>query len=257
MHDNDQQLNQQQMVSSIQEIPRSSSLFSDAAVNEIEADSLPAPLSTSERERLNTQWQQRLVGAAQQAAIAGKMNGSVARMIDRLLRSTVPWRTLLARFMSNTSRTNYNLMRPSQRRGGDAILPSLHSPQTNVLIAVDTSGSIEQEELAEFVTEVNAIKGLVNARITLLACDSELDDDGPWVYESWEQLSLPKTLKGNGGTNFIPVFDWMQTNSTPPDLVIYFTDAKGRFPKQQPNTETLWLVKGAADVPWGQRIQLN
>jgi len=204
---------------------------------------------------LNTQWQQRLVGAAQQASVAGKMSASVARMVDRLLR--LPWRNLLARFMSGTARTDYNLMRPSQRRGGDAILPSLHTHQTNVLIALDTSGSIEQDEIAEFITEINAIKGLVNARITLLACDSELDDDGPWVYESWEQLTLPKTLKGDGGTDFVPVFDWMQLSTIPPDLLIYFTDAKGRFPSQAPGIETLWLVKGSADVPWGQRIQLN
>ncbi len=221
------------------------------------ATSQPPPLNAHEREKLNTQWQQRLVGAAQQASIAGKMSGSVARMVDRLLRSSVPWRNLLARFMSSTSRADYNLMRPSQRRGGDAILPSLHSQQTNVLIALDTSGSIEQEEIAEFITEINAIKGLVNARITLLACDSELDGDGPWVYESWEHLTLPKTLKGDGGTDFVPVFDWMKLSTIPPDLLIYFTDAKGRFPNQAPNIETLWLVKGSADVPWGQRVQLN
>jgi len=219
--------------------------------------SSPKPLSASERARLNTQWQQRLAGAAQQAVVAGKMNGSVARMIDRFLRSSVPWRTLLARYMSCLSRTDYNFVRPSQRRGGDAILPSLHSHQTNVLIALDTSGSIEQEELNEFVSEVNAIKASVNARITLIACDTELDEDGPWEYECWEALTLPKKLKGNGGTDFVPVFNWMQACATPPDLLIYFTDAKGRFPQHAPNTETLWLIKGSADIPWGQRIQLN
>ncbi len=217
----------------------------------------PPQLSACEKEQLNTQWQQRLVSAAQQASQAGKMNGSVARIIERLLRSTVPWRTLLARFMSGSSRVDYNMMRPSQRRSGDAILPSLHTRQTNVLIAIDTSGSIEQDELALFIAEVNAIKSLVNARITLLACDSQLDADGPWVYESWDQLVLPKTMQGGGGTDFTPVFNWMQVNPVQPDLLIYFTDAQGRFPPGPPVTETLWLVKGSASVPWGQRIQLN
>ena len=217
----------------------------------------PPPLTEQEREKLNTQWQQRLAGAAQQALQAGKMKGSVARLIERLIRSTVPWRTVLARYMSSASRQDYNITRPSQRREGDAILPSLYSRQTNMVIALDTSGSIEDEELAEFIAEVNAIKSLVNARITLLACDAVLDPNGPWIFEPWEQLVMPKTLTGGGGTDFSPVFDWLAAAGQPLDLMVYFTDANGRFPPHPPITETLWLVKGGASVPFGQRIQLN
>ena len=159
--------------------------------------------------------------------------------------------------MSGSTRVDYNLMRPSQRRSGDAILPSLHARQTNVVVALDTSGSIDEDELNTFVAEVNAIKSLVNARITLLACDTKLDQNGPWVYESWEQLVLPKTLQGSGGTDFTPVFEWIAAHNIRPDLVIYFTDAQGRFPDGPSVAETLWLVKGSATVPWGQRIQLN
>ncbi|MEK7697597.1 MAG: VWA-like domain-containing protein, partial [Pseudomonadota bacterium] len=42
-----------------------------------------------------------------------------------------------------------------------------------------------------------------------------------------------------------------------PDLLVYFTDAKGEFPVQEPSYPVLWLVKGKGTVPWGQRIQLN
>ena len=217
----------------------------------------PPPLSAQEREQLNIQWQQRLAGAAQQASQAGKLSGSAERLINKLLRSSIPWRTLLARYMSGSARIDYNLMRPSQRREGDAIMPSLHAQQINLVVAVDTSGSIEQDELDEFVAEVNAIKGLVNARITLLACDAQLDENGPWIFEAWEQLTLPDTVQGRGGTDFNPVFSWVSNNNVQPDLVIYFTDAQGRFPQTPPVAETLWLVKGSAKIPWGQRIQLN
>jgi len=217
----------------------------------------PPSLSVQEREQLNIQWQQRLAGAAQQASQAGKMSGSAERLINKLLRSSIPWRTLLARYMSGSARVDYNLMRPSQRREGDAIMPSLHARQINLVVALDTSGSIEEDELDEFVAEVNAIKGLVNARITLLACDAQLDENGPWVFEAWEQLVLPDTVQGCGGTDFNPVFTWISNNNIQPDLVIYFTDAQGRFPQNPPVGETLWLVKGSAKIPWGQRIQLN
>ncbi len=217
----------------------------------------PSPLTQSERDQLHTQWQQRLAGAAQQATAAGKMSGSVARLVERLLRSTVPWRTVLARFMSGSSKVDYNLSRPTNRREGEAIRPSLHARQIDIVIAIDTSGSIEGTELNDFVSEVNAIKGLVNARITLLACDAELDENGPWRFEPWDQLKMPSTLIGSGGTDFRPVFNWINLQSQQPDLIVYFTDAKGRFPTQPATSETLWLVKGSAPVPWGQRIQLN
>ncbi len=217
----------------------------------------PPPLTENERDRLATRWQQYLASAAQQATQAGKMNTGIARVIERLLQPALPWRTLLAHYMNSTARTDYNLLRPSQRRTGDAIMPSLHTRQIDVVVAMDTSGSIKSDELNSFVSEINAIKGSINARITLIACDAQIDKSGPWVFESWESLQLPDHLDGGGGTNFKPVFNWVVDNNVYPDLLIYFTDAKGIFPDSEPWVQTLWLVKGKADIPWGQRIQLN
>ena len=62
---------------------------------------------------------------------------------------------------------------------------------------------------------------------------------------------------GGGSTNFNPVFEWVEQYGNCPDLLIYFTDAAGTFPKQESPYPTVWLVKGSKPVPWGQRIQLN
>ncbi len=217
----------------------------------------PPPLSSAERDQLDTQWQQRLAGAAQQAAMAGKLSESVARLLERLLQPTVPWRAQLARYMGSTARIDYNLSRPSQRRETDAIFPSLHTRHVDVVVAIDTSGSIKPDELNAFVSELNAIKSAVNARVTLLACDSRLDGDCPWLFEPWQPLLLPAQMQGGGTTDFKPVFDWVHQHTMQPDLLIYFTDGKGHFPTQPPTYPSVWLVKGAAEVPWGNRIQLN
>lgn len=217
----------------------------------------PPPLTSRERDQLDTQWQQRLAGAAQQAAQAGKLSDSIARMLERLLQPTLPWRALLARFMNSATRIDYNLTRPSRRREGDAILPSLHTRQIDVVVALDTSGSVSQQELNEFLNELNAIKGSMNARVTLLACDDTLNEDSPWLYEPWDPMNLPTQISGGGLTDFCPVFTWLSRAGHQPDLLIYFTDAKGRFPTEKPHLPVLWLVKGPANVPWGQRIQLN
>ncbi|MBK5963031.1 hypothetical protein CCR95_02715 [Thiocystis minor] len=220
------------------------------------AAAAPAPLTPDERETLAVQWQQRLAGAAQQALQAGKLGGELARLIDHLLQPRLPWRMLLARYLSAVSRDDYSYQRPS-RREGDFILPSLRGHQLDLVVAIDTSGSIKDAELDEFIGEIDALKGQVRARVTLLPCDASLCEGAPFRYEPWEEFRRPEKIAGGGGTSFLPVFQWLDQTGVRPDLLVYFTDANGPFPALEPPFPVIWLVKGRARVPWGQRIQLN
>ncbi len=217
----------------------------------------PPPLSQTEKENLDTQWQQRLAGAAQQAMQAGKLGGAMARLVDYLLQPQLPWRSVLAHYMSSIARDDYSYARPSSRRGDPAIYPSLRSGQVNVMVALDTSGSISDADMQEFISEIGAIKSQVRARVTLHACDTRLVEGGPWIYEPWEEFQLPKQFVGGGGTEFAPIFEWVDQTDQQPDLLIYFTDAKGTIPEQPPHYPVIWLVKGKERVPWGVRVQLN
>ena len=219
--------------------------------------SQPLPLSRVEQENLDTQWQQRLAGAAQTAKQAGKLSGALARMIEHFLQPQLPWRNLLAQYVSSVARDDYSYARPSSRRGDPVIYPSLRSGQINIVVGLDTSGSISGRELSEFLTEIDAIKAHMRARIVFHACDAALADDGPWTFEPWEEFSLPRQFSGGGGTDFKPVFEWVDKQDVSPDLLIYFTDAQGGFPLRQPDYPVVWLVKGKTGVPWGQRVQLN
>jgi predicted metal-dependent peptidase len=216
----------------------------------------PPALSPDEQETLSIQWQQRLAGAAQQAMQAGKLGGAMARIIDHLLQPQLPWRTLLAHYLSSCARDDYSYMRPSRREGA-FILPSLRSHQIDLVVALDTSSSIGESEFGQFLSEINAIKGQLRARITLLACDAELAETGPWRFEPWEEFILPVEFKGGGGTSFRPVFNWVEQQGLQPESLIYFTDAEGGFPDSPPDYPVFWLVKGKRKVPWGTRIQLN
>jgi len=216
----------------------------------------PPPLSPDEAETLNIQWQQRLAGAAQQAMQVGKLDGAMARMVDHLLQPQLPWRLLVARYMTAIARDDFSYTRPS-RREGEFILPSLRSSRLELVVALDTSGSIQDAEMGEFLAEINALKGQMRAKVTLLACDSAIAEDAPWIYEAWEEFELPTRITGGGGTSFEPVFEWVAEQGLRPDLLVYFTDAEGAFPKHEPAYPVIWLVKGKRKPPWGQRIQLN
>ena len=228
--------------------------------NDEEMDGLasqPEALTPQEQEELSVQWQQRLAGAAQSAMQAGKLGGSMARMVDFMLQPKLPWRMLLARYMTASARDDYSYSRPSSRRGDPAIFPSLRSSQINVAVGMDISGSVDDKEMNEFLSEIDAIKGNMRARITLLPCDASLAEGAPWIFEPWEEINLPETFKGGGGTDFNPVFEWLDDQDQNPDLLVYFTDCKGTFPKVLPSYPVIWLVKGKDQPPWGQRVQLN
>lgn len=217
----------------------------------------PKPLNHDERENLSVQWKQRMAGAAQSAMQAGKLGDDMARMLDFLLQPELPWRNLLAQYMTSIARDDYSYTRPSSRRGDPAIFPSLRSAQINIIVALDTSGSISDIELTEFVSEIDAIKSLMRAQITLHTCDSSLNENGPWTFEAWDEFKIPEKIAGGGGTSFKPVFEWAEQRDMPPDLLVYFTDAEGDFPDYEPGFPVIWLIKGKKKVPFGNRIQLN
>jgi predicted metal-dependent peptidase len=220
----------------------------------------PPPLTAQEKEQLQQQWQRHLAAAAQRAREAGKLSGALARLTEAALAVQVSWRALLAQYLSQVARDDYTWQRPSRRnegQSGEVIWPSLRSHSGDIHVAIDVSGSVTDADLASFLGELNALKGTLPVRITLFACDSALAADAPWVFEPWDELRLPQQFSGGGGTTFKPVFDWVAQAGQQPDTLVYFTDAEGEFPPAAPNYPVLWLVKGKAPVPWGQRIQLN
>lgn len=219
--------------------------------------SQPPPMSQQEMDNLSVHWQQRVAGAAQQAQQVGKLGANMARLIEIMLQPKLPWRVLLAKYMISTARDDYSYARPSSRRGEPAIFPSLRSSQIDMVVALDVSGSIKDEEMNEFLAEIDAIKGQLRARIVLLACDAQLAKGCPWVFEPWEELKLTTAIKGGGGTNFTPVFDWIALQDKEPEILVYFSDCIGKFPEHAPNYDVIWLVKGQAEPAFGRRIQLN
>jgi predicted metal-dependent peptidase len=205
---------------------------------------------------LEQTWKGRLASAAHHALRAGRLSSALARTIDHLIQPQLPWRALLARYLASAARDDYSYQ-PNPRREGVALLPRLASREVRVVAVLDTSGSISRSEMQAFASEIEALKGQIRAHVTLHACDEALAADGPWHFAAWEGIELPASLSGGGGTRFTPVFEWVERDMLRPDVLLYFTDAQGEFPAAPPGYPVIWLVKGRAPVPWGERVQLN
>ncbi|HVB47976.1 MAG TPA: VWA-like domain-containing protein [Burkholderiales bacterium] len=222
-------------------------------------DELAARAAPLEAEGIDERWSQRLAASALTASRAGRLNPHWQRALGELARPRLPWRALLARFLTSIAPEDYGYERPGRRQesAGGAIFPGRIGRLAHLVVALDTSGSIGRGELEEFLDELDALHGQLRARVVLTACDAELAPHAPWTFEPWERIALPEHVGGGGGTRFTPVFDWVRDAAWRPDALLYFTDALGEFPELAPQYPVLWIVKGRGEVPWGERVQLN
>ncbi len=141
------------------------------------------------------------------------------------------------------------------------------------VVAVDTSGSVKGELVQTFMRKTYEILSqrenfFCNIHLHIIQCDAEIQEDA--VITSGKELDnyiSAMTLKGFGGTDFRPVFhyvDSLREQGKLKDLkgLIYFTDGKGIFPERRPDYDTafVFLENGILppEVPaWAIRLVLQ
>lgn len=187
----------------------------------------------------------------------GDMPAGLERAINRHLKAKVDWITALRQKMRfGTSRlekkdTTWNY--PNKRfLGRNYIIPSSTGPTTpKIAYAIDTSGSMSEEDLSNAIAELEDLRKKLNAKVYFLDCDAG-------VYESrWinPQEPLPK-LAGGGGTDFRPVFEHLKKNGIKPDYCVFFTDGYGEF-GEKPALDVLWVMTSDVQAPFGETIRYN
>jgi len=196
------------------------------------------------------QWQMATIQAARAAKAQGKLPAGIDRIIDDLTMSRVDWRELLRDFAKQACRTDYTWRRPDRRFIAQGLyLPSLHNEETQPLaVAIDTSGSINADMLAEFCAEINVIREDIDVpKITVIYCDAKVNR-----VDTFERDSTV-TLRpcGGGGTDFRPVFDHVANMEEQPAALVYLTDMEvdltdmeGTFPDNEPEIPTMWINYG-------------
>ncbi len=121
-------------------------------------------------------------------------------------------------------------------------------------VVVDTSGSINRDQLGQFVSEINSLLNQsCEVELFLWCCDAGIH--GPTVYSQYKRVPRELPLLGGGGTDFRPGFE--EAGKVPGlHTLIYFTDTWGTMPIEEPRFHTIWIVpEGTGDeVPFGTRL---
>jgi predicted metal-dependent peptidase len=193
----------------------------------------------------------------------GHLPGQMQELIEDLINPKVPWYVLLSQYLQKTIISDWRWTPPNKRLlHHDIIYPSTVKEYLEVVIALDTSGSITNEELTHFVSESHSIiNSVASVKMHLIECDMVIQE--VIVIEEGQNINggdLPwegKALKGRGGTSFIPVFEYIEEEQISPDLLIYFTDGYGSFPEHEPNYPVIWMITSEVEPPTGIRIQFD
>ena len=165
----------------------------------------------------------------QGALAAGKMGGTGNRDLDQLLQPQVDWREVLREFVQATcAGSDYSTYsRPNRRLMSQGIyMPSGISERVEELvIAIDTSGSIGQSELTEFLSEVKGVCDTVKPnKVRLLYWGCSVVGDESYDMHELEQLTTSTKPKGGGGTDVNCVTQYMAKKSIKPQAAIVLTD---------------------------------
>ena len=185
----------------------------------------------------------------QGALAAGKLGSGGDRRFDDLLQTKIDWREVLREFISTTcTGSDYSTWKRPNRRfiSSGYYMPSGVSEQVGELvIAIDTSGSIGGPELAQFLGEVKGICDQVKPEVVrLLYWDTKVCADEKYVGTDVENIVKTTKPTGGGGTTVTCVPEYMSQHGVKPQAVIVLTDGYLGGKWGQWACPVLWCIVG-------------
>ena len=167
----------------------------------------------------------------------------------------VEWRELLYRYIASYAKSTYSFSPPNMKylyRG--IYLPSLSSDLLRIVIAVDTSGSVDEALLATFLGEVSSImQSYPNYEIDLITADAKIESHKLFLPGE----ALEYEVYGGGCTDVRPVFVYIDQQICYPTLLLYFTDGYGTFPQEEVSYDVMWVMPKKVEVPFGEVMVLD
>ena len=212
-------------------------------------------LTEAEQKLIDKQLQKVLTDAKEQTikkrgTVPGEIEGVI--VIEEIVPPKFDWRGYIRRFAGVSTKVfTKKLRRKENRRFSDN--PGLKiKMRQHMLLAIDTSGSVSDDELREFMSEIYHIYKC-GVDITIIQCDTTIRSVEP--YKGQKDLSVV----GRGGTEFDPVLEYFNENQRKYTSLVYFTDGEC-YTRVKPKGKVLWVISEQSamnnDLP-GQVIKLE
>lgn len=174
----------------------------------------------------------------------GNLPGHIKGMIEDFLfpKPTYNWRAVFRRLYTGYADTTY--LKKTRKKesirfpGMPAVRIKKHS---RILCAIDTSGSISEEELIEFFTEVEGMRK-AGVEIIVAECDTHISKpDGIYKYRNLNTIK-GRQITGGGGTDFNDPIKYLNERSNMFNMLIYLTDGYAGVPRVKSVKPIVWVL---------------
>ena len=212
--------------------------------------------SPAEVSQQQAEWKVKVAQAAQSAKMMGKMSAGLERLVDEILKPKVDWRDVLQRFVVKCRSDQRSWARPNRRFLSQGLyLPSVSGESLGeIAFAVDCSGSIGQDEINQFASEITTVwQDQRPTKVHVIYFDSEVSH-----YDEFGQDDEPVVKPhGGGGTAFSPVFRYMADKGIEPVACIFLTDLCCDDFGDAPDYPVLWVSTHDDKAPFGEVVMME
>lgn len=195
----------------------------------------------------------------------GKMAGALQRMFEQVLNPQIPWTDhIQGIFNKKVGSGSYNWRKPDRRFiTRDLYMPSRSGNGAGwVVVWCDTSGSIQDVELCQYLAEIQSIvTDCAPQRLSIVWCDADVHrvDD---VADAGEMQAVIDDVKANGsggggGTDIEPFYEWIDNQVGRPEVMLCFTDGYFSCRPSAPDFTAIWACTTEHAFPWGEVVRIH
>ena len=198
--------------------------------------------------------------AAGHAKKVGNLPGSLEGLVKAVGKPKVDWHNYLQSWLKGTRPDDYTWRRPNRRMfaAHGIYMPTMEFRGVGKgIVSFDVSGSVLDQELVFYLTEVLGMVGACKPEeVHLIQHDTFIRDVK--ILDGQEENFSELAIKGRGGTNIQPSFDYVEKLDFVPDWFIAFTDMGiYDFPSEAPDYPVIWCSTGGDQAPFGQVVMLK
>jgi predicted metal-dependent peptidase len=213
-------------------------------------------LTAEEKQAIKDEIKEAMLAAAATVDGAGNLPAGVKRLIQQLTEPQLNWREILRMNLESTIKADYTWMRAS-RKGWhmDAVMPGQKPDEMiDVAVMLDASGSISQDMLRDFLSEIQGIMdSFPSYKIHVVTFDTDCYNPAQYDSDNLDSM-IDYEVSGGGGTDFDCIFTYLKDQEITPRRLIVFTDGYpfGSWGDAE-YCDTTWILHGTTTIvpPWG------
>lgn len=183
----------------------------------------------------------------------GKHTGKASQFIIAANKPKISWKEIIRRFHTSVVKGATVSTRKKVNRRYDLTYPGARRQyESEIIMAIDVSGSMSDEDIEEGFAVVNSI--CKHSKLHYILFDTEIKR----VEKNYKIVRKEININGRGGTNFDAIIEYADKNKC--DGLIIFSDMMAPAPPKPRNTKVLWLSHSKGQKPpvdWGMTAELN